>query len=159
MRKVVCVLLFTASTALAAQERADGGTASWEPARTSIVYPRMFAATDVEGVVDIDVVIDTAGRVETTSLRILRSTHELFTQSVRDAVASGLATRAVVNGVTRNEVVRHRFVFAAYSEPVCLGRQPRVSSGVTLVCAPSTDRPQHNDEGTPTPAFPFKPPR
>jgi protein TonB len=53
-------------------------------------YPRTLAAVGIEGRVSTEFVIDTLGRVEPASIRILQSTHPAFEASARTAVAAAL---------------------------------------------------------------------
>jgi protein TonB len=46
-------------------------------------YPESLRAANVEGTVKIQFVVDTSGHAESGSLRILASTHPLFTEAVR----------------------------------------------------------------------------
>lgn len=50
------------------------------------VYPPELAASGAEGLVHALYVVDTTGRVDTTTIRVLRSDDPAFTQSVRDAL-------------------------------------------------------------------------
>jgi protein TonB len=54
------------------------------------VYPTALAAVGIEGRVSTEFVIDTLGRVERASIRILQSTHPAFEASARTAVAAAL---------------------------------------------------------------------
>jgi protein TonB len=51
-------------------------------------YPDLLNRAGIEGQVVVEFVIDTAGRVEAGSVRIVSSTHELFTRAARAAVAT-----------------------------------------------------------------------
>lgn len=50
-------------------------------------YPEMLRQSGIEGRVVVQFTVDTAGRVDQASIRVLSSTHELFTRAVRDALA------------------------------------------------------------------------
>jgi len=53
------------------------------PGNPSPQYPDTLRSMNVQGEVVAEFVVDTMGHVDTTTVRILRSTHELFTNSVR----------------------------------------------------------------------------
>jgi TonB family protein len=50
-------------------------------------YPKVADAIGLEGRVSLEFVIDTLGRVEPSSIRILQTTHEVFDSSARVAIA------------------------------------------------------------------------
>lgn len=158
MRSHFLAVLLLLPVIAAAQGRSSIQMASWTPGSAPILYPPLLAAAEVEGPVDVSFVVDIAGRVDLSSLKIMKSPHDLFSQSVRDAVAAGRATPAIINGLPRSQLLRHRFVFASDSEPVCHGKQATTAPHVTLVCAPHQSSPPHN--GPPPncgPPSPFKP--
>lgn len=51
-------------------------------------YPPMLLAAHISGEVVVECIVDTLGRVESGSIRIVRSTHRLFGQAATDAVAT-----------------------------------------------------------------------
>jgi protein TonB len=53
-------------------------------------YPRVMEAIGIEGRVSLEFIIDTLGRVEPASIRVLQSTHEAFDSSAWDAVAKAV---------------------------------------------------------------------
>ncbi|HEX4683669.1 MAG TPA: energy transducer TonB, partial [Gemmatimonadaceae bacterium] len=50
-------------------------------------FPERLRDAGVEGSVLVQFVVDTTGRVEMSSIKVMTSTHELFTEAVRDALA------------------------------------------------------------------------
>jgi TonB family protein len=50
-------------------------------------YPAALQTAGIDGRVDLEFVIDTAGRVEPSSLRVLESTHPAFEAAAREALA------------------------------------------------------------------------
>ena len=60
------------------------------------VYPPMLRSANVEGEVLAQFVVDTLGRVDTTTLHILRSTHDLFSSAVKASLAEMRFTPAEV---------------------------------------------------------------
>src|SRR3954465_14971378 len=51
-------------------------------------YPDMLRSANVEGEVLAQFVVDTTGRVEMNSFKVLKTSHDLFTNSVKQALAS-----------------------------------------------------------------------
>jgi protein TonB len=46
----------------------------------------MLRSANVEGAVLVQFVVDTLGRVDSTTVHVLKSTHDLFTNAVKDVV-------------------------------------------------------------------------
>ena len=73
-------------------DRNGGGSADWSGTETMMRlvvsakprYPERLRVAGVNGRVRIRFVVDTTGRVEPTSVQIVESTHELFTNAVRE---------------------------------------------------------------------------
>ncbi len=61
-------------------------------------YPETLRQSGVGGRVLVQFTVDTTGRVDMASVRVLQSTHDLFTQAVRSALASFRFKPAEVNG-------------------------------------------------------------
>jgi len=61
-------------------------------------YPETLRQSGVGGRVLVQFAVDTTGRVDMASVRVLQSTHDLFTQAVRSALASFRFKPAEVNG-------------------------------------------------------------
>jgi len=59
-------------------------------------YPETLRQSGIDGRVVVQFTVDTAGRVEPSSIRVLSSTHELFTRAVRDALIQFRFTPAAV---------------------------------------------------------------
>jgi protein TonB len=77
-------------------------------------YPRSLETLGIEGQVIVEFVIDTTGRVQPPSIRIIESTHPDFEAAARAAVAGGIFRPAhlsahVVRQLTRQSI---RFVTA-----------------------------------------------
>ncbi len=70
-------------------------------------YPALLMSARIEGRAVLEFVIDTAGRIETGSLRIVRSTNRLFEQPALAAAASWLFRPAKIGKM----VVRARVHF------------------------------------------------
>lgn len=57
--------------------------AQMSPGSPPPAYPAMLASANVEGEVLAQFVVDTSGRVDMSTFRVIRSTHDLFTNAVR----------------------------------------------------------------------------
>ena len=75
-------------------------------------YPSMLQSAGVDGSVRAQFVVDTLGRVEQGSFRALESTHDLFTASVREALARARFTPAEVGGRKVRQLVEQTFTFS-----------------------------------------------
>jgi len=67
------------------------------------LYPQGLANTEIEGLVAIEISISAAGAIDTAHVRVLRSTHDLFTGAVRAALPGWRAEPARIQG----RAVRH----------------------------------------------------
>jgi TonB family protein len=74
-------------------------------------YPSMLQSAGLEGDVRTQFVVDTLGRVEQGSVHVLESTHDMFTTSVRDALARARFRPAEVGGRTVRQLVEQTFTF------------------------------------------------
>ncbi len=75
------------------------------------VYPRDLLATGAEGVVQALYVVDTTGRVDTTTIEVLLSDDPRFTASVRTALEGMLFRPAKRSGRTVRQQVQQQFRF------------------------------------------------
>ena len=75
------------------------------------VYPPELEARRVEGQVVAAYVVDTIGRVDTTTIRVLGSDHPRFTESVRSALEEARFRPAKRSGHTVRQLVQQRFRF------------------------------------------------
>ena len=75
-------------------------------------YPSMLQSAGVDGQVRAQFVVDTLGKVEQGSFRALESTHDLFTTSVREALARARFTPAEVGGRKVRQLVEQTFTFS-----------------------------------------------
>jgi protein TonB len=78
---------------------------------TSPKYPSMLRSAGVEGDVRAQFVVDTLGRVELGSVRVLSSTHDLFTSAVRDALGRARFTAAEAGGRKVRQLAEQVFTF------------------------------------------------
>ncbi len=75
------------------------------------VYPAALAAAGVNGVVRLEFVVDTAGRGEPGSVRVISSTTGAFEQAAIDAVLGSEYRAARVRGVAVRQLVHQQIVF------------------------------------------------
>lgn len=61
-------------------------------------YPEILRQAGIDGGVVVQFIVDTTGRVDMNSVKVLRSTHELFTQAVRNSLPSFRFKPAEVGG-------------------------------------------------------------
>jgi TonB family protein len=104
------VLAQIAFTALQVDEMVERYEGSAAP-----VYPPELAATGVEGLVQAIYVVDTAGQVDTTTVKIVTSNHPRFTQSVRTALGEMRFRPAKRAGRPVRQLVEQRFRFSSPS--------------------------------------------
>ncbi|HEY6673899.1 MAG TPA: energy transducer TonB [Rubrobacteraceae bacterium] len=75
------------------------------------VYPPELSAQGKEGKVDATYVVDTTGRVDTTTFQVLQSDDLLFTKSVRTSLVEALFRPAKRAGQPVRQLVQQRFNF------------------------------------------------
>jgi len=88
----------------------DAMVERWE-GTAAPVYPSDLANAGVEGLVRATYVVDTAGRVDTTTIRIMSSDHPGFTASVQTALAEMRFRPAKRRGHSVRQLVEQRFRF------------------------------------------------
>jgi periplasmic protein TonB len=81
------------------------------PGTANLRYPDMLRSANVEGEVLAQFVVDTTGRVEKGSLKILKSSHELFTNSVTSALNGMRFYPAEIGGRKVKQLVQQPFNF------------------------------------------------
>ena len=74
-------------------------------------YPEVLRRTGVHGEVTVEVVVDTTGRAQMESLRIVASDHPLMTEAVRSALARARFLPAETGGRRVRMWIRQTFVF------------------------------------------------
>ena len=80
-------------------------------------YPAELRASSLEGEVEAQYVVDTTGRVIRGSFKVLRSTHDLFTAAVRDALDSMRFSPGRVGGRKVKQLVQQPFHFQLTRDP------------------------------------------
>lgn len=74
-------------------------------------YPETLRAAGIGGVVRLRFVVDTAGRAELSSIRVVESTHELFTRAVVLALRQARFTPGAVAGRPVRTLVERSYRF------------------------------------------------
>jgi TonB family protein len=85
------------------------------------VYPRDLLAAGAEGQVQTTYVVDSTGRVDTTTIQVVHSDDPRFTESVRTALCGMRFRPAKRDGKTVSQLVEQRFRFR-------IARSPRVAN-------------------------------
>ena len=75
-------------------------------------YPDMLKSANVEGEVLAQFVVDTTGHAEMSTFKVLKSSHELFTQSVRNVLPNMRFYPAEIGGRKVKQMVQQPFTFA-----------------------------------------------
>jgi TonB family protein len=74
-------------------------------------YPDALRAAGVDGEVLVSFIVDTTGRAELGSFKVLKSSHELFDNAVRDALPEMRFVPAELGGRKVKQLVQQPFVF------------------------------------------------
>jgi protein TonB len=80
-------------------------------------YPEALRSTGVEGNVVVQFVVDTTGRIDMASIKVLSSTHELFTNAVRDALGRFRFKAAESDGYHVRALAQMPFEFRISGRP------------------------------------------
>jgi TonB family protein len=75
------------------------------------IYPRELIALGMEGMVQTTYVVDTTGRVDTTTVKVMVSDDPRFTESVRNALGQMRFRPALRAGKTVRQLVEQKFRF------------------------------------------------
>ena len=102
------------------------------------VYPEILKHAGVTGEVIASMVVDTFGLVDPSTLRIIKSSHQLFTQSVESAIPSMRFTPARVGGRGVKQLVMLPFQFQIPDSARVTGSvAPAKLSGPAIIVTPS----------------------
>jgi len=82
------------------------------PGTGSPRYPDILRSAGVEGEVLAQFVVDTLGRVEVPTFKVIRKSHDLFEAAVRSALPQMRFLAAEVGGRKVKQLVQQPFVFA-----------------------------------------------
>ena len=83
------------------------------PGTGTLHYPDALRSAHVNGEVLVQFVVDSSGKVELESFRVLKSNHELFTQAVRTFLSTMRFSPAQVQGKRVKQLVQWPFFFAS----------------------------------------------
>jgi protein TonB len=75
------------------------------------LYPNSLQAAKVEGEVVASFVVDTLGHVDVETIKILKATHQLFADAVRDALPQMKFIPAEIKGMKVKQLVQQPFEF------------------------------------------------
>jgi len=81
------------------------------PGSVNLRYPDMLRSANVEGEVLAQFTVDTTGRVQRGSVTILKSSHDLFTAAVKQALTSARYYPAEIGGRKVKQLVQQPFNF------------------------------------------------
>jgi protein TonB len=87
-------------------------TVSTVPGQAGPRYPDMLKSANIEGEVLAQFVVDTEGRYEQGTFKALKSSHDLFTAAVRNALPNMRFYPAEVGGRKVKQLVQQPFTFA-----------------------------------------------
>jgi TonB family protein len=109
------------------------------PTERPLVYPTLLADGNVESDVRLQFVVDEHGHVDSTTVRVLASGHDLFTQAARESLRQWGAQPAMRRGRAVRQLTTQAFCFrlgGAGAVARCAQELARFrDSGVTVACA------------------------
>ena len=82
------------------------------PGNPQPTYPSMLQSAGVEGRVLAQFVVDTSGKADMSTFKVLESSHDLFSQAVRQALPRMRFFPAEIGGKKVRQVVQQPFTFA-----------------------------------------------
>ena len=82
------------------------------PGSGNMRYPDMLRSANIEGEVLAQFVVDTTGRYESGTFKVLKSSHDLFTAAVKNALPNMRFYPAEVGGRKVKQLVQQPFTFA-----------------------------------------------
>ncbi len=100
-------------------------------------YPDLLRAAKVTGEVVAQFVVDTDGRADMSTFKVLKSSHDLFTKAVRQSVATGLYTPADIQGHPVKQVLQQPFVFRLSDVPEAKALPARPASSAPARATPT----------------------
>lgn len=81
------------------------------PGTVNLRYPDMLRSANVEGEVLVQFVVDTTGRADMSQFKVLKSSHDLFTNAVKNALTSMRFYPAEIGGKKVKQLVQQPFNF------------------------------------------------
>jgi TonB family protein len=98
-------------------------------------YPDMLRSANVEGEVLAQFVVDTTGRVDMREFKVLKSTHDLFTNAVKNALPQMKFYPAQVGGKNVKQLVQMPFQFS-----LSLSNSQEVTNGPVVIPGAETGK-------------------
>jgi TonB family protein len=95
------------------------------PTAARLRYPEKLRAANVEGEVVVQFVVDTNGRADTSKVKVIRSSHELFTAAVKELLPELRFTPAEVGKHKVSELVQQPFTFSLEKTKAPVARKAR----------------------------------
>jgi protein TonB len=92
-------------------------------------YPESLRSTGLVGTVELEYVISSLGRVELGSIRVLRSTHQAFSEAAREALTTARFTPARRGGRPVAVLVRQTVRFVVSFSDAATGSGDAVVPG------------------------------
>lgn len=83
-----------------------------QPGNTAPHYPDMLRSANVDGEVIAQFVVDTTGRADMSTFKVIKSTHDLFTQAVKNALQNYKFYPAEIGGRKVKQLVQQPFQFS-----------------------------------------------
>jgi TonB family protein len=99
-------------------------------------YPDILKTAGVEGGVLVSFVVDETGAVDAQSVRVLRSTHQLFAKAVTSVLPQMHFLPAILNNVAVRQVVRMPILFNIMDSPLSTAEGQRASLEKLMEGAP-----------------------
>lgn len=91
--------------------------ATQAPNSATPIYPDILRQAGVEGEALVSFVVDTSGRVDIPTFKVIRATHDLFSAAVRNALPRMRFIPAAVGEVKVRQLVQQPFSFAIVQQP------------------------------------------
>ncbi|GLC26636.1 energy transducer TonB [Roseisolibacter agri] len=99
-----------------------------DPSSAGPRYPEVLRASNTEGSVIAEWIVDTTGLADSLSFRVVTSSHPLFTRAVRDCLAGMKFRPAELSGQRVRQLVRQEFRFQLQL-PVAVGDSAKPKKG------------------------------
>ena len=77
-----------------------------------LVYPDLLRQAGIQGRVIVQVIVDTTGRAEMNTFKVLKSSHDGFTQAVKNVLPNMKFYPAEIGGRKVKQMVQQPFTFA-----------------------------------------------
>lgn len=77
-------------------------------------YPRALQGARIEGLVDLEYVVDTTGHAEPNSFMVVNRTHEAFVGSAKEAILKATFRLGILGGRPARQRVKQRISFKIF---------------------------------------------